>query len=424
MQSDFIELEVKGKSAQQAAQILAKTPTSIKNQALQNIATNLKSRQDEILAANKQDYKCGQQNGLGEALLDRLLINTERLDTISADIENIVKLADPIGQSMDARIMPNGLQVSRRRVPLGVIGAIYESRPNITIEISALCLKSGNAVILRGGKEALHTNSILAKISKDAIEDAGIPADSIQFIESPSHALVNHMLQMKDTIDLLIPRGGQELINRIAEEAVMPVITGGVGVCHAYVDKSANLESAVDIVDNAKLQRPSVCNALDTLIIHSEIAPTYLPAIVSYWAETDIEMRCDQRTLSILGHTPNLQIVPATEEDWGTEFLSAKIAVKIVDSIDDALIHIHTYGSGHSDAIITEDYSSAMKFMNEVDSSAVMVNASTRFNDGSQLGLGAEVAISTNKIHARGPVGLNELTSYKWIIMGKGQIRR
>ena len=424
MRSDLIELEIKGKSARHAAQILAKTPTSIKNQALQNISVGLKSRQDEILAANTQDYKCGQQNGLSETLLDRLLINTERLAAISADIQNIVRLSDPIGESMDVRTMPNGLQVSRRRVPLGVIGTIYESRPNITVEISALCLKSGNSVILRGGKEALHTNSVLAKISRCAISDAGIPEDSIQFIESTNHALVNHMLQMKDTIDLLIPRGGRELINRVTKEAAMPVIAGGIGVCHTYVDKSANLKSAVDIVHNAKLQRPSVCNALDTLIVHSEIAPTYLPAIVLHWSEIDIEMRCDQRTLSILGHTPNLRIIPVTEEDWSTEFLSAKIAVKIVDSIDGALSHISTYGSGHSDAIITEDYSSAMKFMDEVDSSAVMVNTSTRFNDGGQLGLGAEVAISTNKIHARGPVGLKELTSYKWIIMGNGQIRK
>jgi glutamate-5-semialdehyde dehydrogenase len=306
---------------------------------------------------------------------------------------------------------------------LGVVAAIYESRPDVTVDISALCLKSGNAVILRGGKEAIHSNTALAGLIRDSIAAAGVHEDAVQFIESTDRALVGRMLEMKDTIDLMIPRGGQELVRRVAAEATMPAITGGIGVCHTYVDRAANEDMAVDIVYNAKVQRPSVCNALDTLLVHSNIAPTYLPRIARELASAGVEMRCDRRGLSILGSTEGLRLAGATDDDWGTEFLSLTAAVKVVDSLDEALEHIETYGSGHSEAIVTEDYSAAMRFLDEVDSSAVMVNASTRFNDGAQFGLGAEVAISTNKMHARGPMGLRELTSYKWIVLGTGQIR-
>ena len=423
MQTVADELEVKGKAARKAARELAKTTGQVKNQALLNIADGLKSRQEEILAANEKDCDAGRENGLSESLLDRLLLNPERLEGIASEVRNVASLPDPVGETIEMRAMPNGLQIGKRRVPLGVIGAIYESRPNVTVDISTLCLKSGNAIILRGGKEAINSNTTLARLIRDSIASAGVTEDAVQFIESTDRALVGQMLKMRGIIDLIIPRGGKELVNRVASEATMPAITGGIGVCHTYVDKAADVEMAVSIVFNAKVQRPSVCNALDTVLVHSAIAPAYLPRMAEEFGKAGVEMRCDRRALSILGPVDGLRITPASEDDWGTEFLSLTAAVKIVDSLDGAIDHIVTYGSGHSEAIITEDYTAAMRFLDEVDSSAVMVNASTRFNDGAQFGLGAEVAISTNKMHARGPMGLRELTSYKWIVMGTGQIR-
>ena len=423
MQTVADELEVKGKAARKAARELAKTTGQVKNQALLNIADGLKSRQEEILAANEKDCDAGRENGLSESLLDRLLLNPERLEGIASEVRNVASLPDPVGETIEMRVMPNGLQIGKRRVPLGVIGAIYESRPNVTVDISTLCLKSGNAIILRGGKEAINSNTTLARLIRDSIASAGVTEDAVQFIESTDRALVGQMLKMRGIIDLIIPRGGKELVNRVASEATMPAITGGVGVCHTYVDKAADVDMAVSIVYNAKVQRPSVCNALDTVLVHSAIAPAYLPRMAEEFGKAGVEMRCDRRALSILGPVDGLRITPASEDDWGTEFLSLTAAVKIVDSLDGAIDHIVTYGSGHSEAIITEDYTAAMRFLDEVDSSAVMVNASTRFNDGAQFGLGAEVAISTNKMHARGPMGLRELTSYKWIVMGTGQIR-
>ena len=356
-------------------------------------------------------------------MLERLLLNSERLEGMAADVRTVTSLPDPVGETFDMRTLPNGLQVGRRRVPLGVIGAIYESRPNITVDISVLCFKSGNAVILRGGSEAIHSNTALANLVRDAIAEAGAPRDAVQFVGATDRALVEQMLAMKEHIDLLIPRGGADFVRYVGEKAQMPVITGGVGVCHTYVDKDANLESAVAIAYNAKVSRPTVCNALDTLLVHSEAAPKCLPAIAREWAKAGVEMHCDLRALSILGPSEALNLKPATEEDWGTEFLSLTASVKVVDSMDEALEHIEQYGSGHSEAIVTEDYSSAMRFLDDVDAAVVLVNASTRFTDGGQLGLGAEVAISTNKMHARGPMGLRELTSYKWTILGTGQVR-
>ena len=417
------ELELIAKTARRASRTLATLPGEVKDRALLGLADGLKSRQEMVLAANEKDEEAGRADGLDAAVLDRLLLTPERLDAIADDVRSVVALPDPVGETIEMRTMPTGLQVGRRRVPLGVIGAIYESRPNITVDISALCIKSGNAVILRGGKEAIHSNSALAGVVRESIEEAGVPADAVQFIGSTDRALVGRMLKMKDGIDLMIPRGGQALVDRVAAEAAMPAITGGVGVCHTYVDRSADLEMAVDIVDNAKVQRPSVCNALDTVIVHSAIAPAYLPSIARRWADAGVEMRCDSRALSILGPVEAPGVRAATEEDWGTEFLSLTAAVKVVDSLDEALEHIEVHGSGHSEAIVTESYSAAMRFLNEVDSAAVMVNASTRLNDGAQFGLGAEVAISTNKMHARGPMGLRELTSYKWIAIGTGHLR-
>ena len=308
-------------------------------------------------------------------------------------------------------------------MPLGVIGAIYESRPNVTVDISVLCLKSGNAVILRGGSEAIHSNTVLARMVRDSIAQAGVPQDAVQFVDSTDRALVERMLSMKEHIDLMIPRGGADFIRFVGEKAQMPVVTGGVGVCHTYVDVDADVENAVAIAYNAKVQRPTVCNALDTLLVHSGVAPVYLPAIAQEWAKAGVEMHCDLRALSILGPSEVLNLKPAIDEDWGMEFLSLTAAVKVVDSLEEALEHIERYGSGHSEAIITEDYSKAMRFLDDVDAAVVYVNASTRFSDGSQFGLGAEVAISTNKMHARGPMGLRELTSYKWTVLGTGQVR-
>ena len=417
------ELTAKGLAARAAARHLARLSTGVKDRALLNIAAALKTRETEILEANRRDLQSGKEAGLSDAMLERLLLNSERLDGMAADVRTVTSLPDPVGETFDMRTLPNGLQVGRRRVPLGVIGAIYESRPNITVDISVLCFKSGNAVILRGGSEAIHSNTALANLVRDAIAEAGAPRDAVQFVGATDRALVEQMLAMKEHIDLLIPRGGADFVRYVGEKAQMPVITGGVGVCHTYVDKDANLESAVAIAYNAKVSRPTVCNALDTLLVHSEAAPKCLPAIAREWAKAGVEMHCDLRALSILGPSEALNLKPATEEDWGMEFLSLTASVKVVDSMDEALEHIEQYGSGHSEAIVTEDYSSAMRFLDDVDAAVVLVNASTRFTDGGQLGLGAEVAISTNKMHARGPMGLRELTSYKWTILGTGQVR-
>jgi len=429
MKAAIKELEEKGKAAKAASRKLAFLSTETKNKALLNIAEALIDKQDEILTANKIDYDEANASGMSEAMLDRLMLSPSRLDGIAQDVKTIAALPDPVGEMFDARILPNDLQLSKKRVPLGVIGAIYESRPNVTIDISSLCLKSGNAVILRGGREAIKSNIMLAKIAQEACDQAGVPKGAIQLIESTERTVVNHMLQMRGIIDLMIPRGGAGLIKLVSENAAMPVLTGGIGVCHTYVDKSADLNKAVAIAYNAKVQRPTVCNALDCLLVHNQLAQAYLPAIAKEWAKAGVEMHCDERAMAILkandvilNEVKNL-LVPATDEDWGKEYLSLKAAIKVVDSLDEALEHIEKYGSGHSEAIVTEGYSSAMRFLNEVDAACVYVNASTRFTDGGQFGLGAEIGISTQKFHARGPMALKELTSYKWIILGSGQVR-
>jgi glutamate-5-semialdehyde dehydrogenase len=357
------------------------------------------------------------------AMLDRLRLTSGRLEAMSQDVRAVAALPDPVGEAFDMRTLPNGVLLGRRRVPLGVIGAIYESRPNVTIDISVLCLKSGNAVILRGGKEALRSNGALVKVVQDAAYRAGVPEGAVQFIESTDRALVDHMLKMRGTIDLIIPRGGEGLIRLVAESAAVPVITGGVGVCHTYIDRIADMTKATDIAYNAKVQRPTVCNALDSLLVHAEIAPRYLPLIAQEWGKAGVEMHCDERALDILKPVSSYKAVPCSEQDWGKEFLALVAAIKVVDSLDQALEHIERYGSGHSEAIVTEDYSAAMRFLSEVDAACVYVNASTRFTDGGQFGLGAEVGISTQKLHARGPLGVRELTTYKWVAWGSGQVR-
>ena len=413
-----------GKAARAASRKLAKLSSQVKDKALLSIADALiGSRQEDVVAANEQDYRAAQADGLTDAMLDRLLLTPQRLEGMAADVRAIAALPDPVGEVFDGRTLPNGLVVKKRRVPLGVIGSIYESRPNVTVDISALCLKSGNASILRGGSEAIRSNSALASLIRSAIAEAGIPQDAVQFVDNTDRALVESMLKMREYIDLLVPRGGADLIRTVAENAAMAVVTGGIGVCHTYVDRSANLDDAVAIAYNAKVQRPTVCNALDSLLVHSEVASAYLPRIAQEWARAGVEIHCDERALSILGPTQGIKVLPATEEDWGKEFLSLVAAIKVVDSLQEALDHIETYGSGHSEAILTEDNASATRFLDEVDAAAVYVNASTRFTDGAQFGLGAEVGISTQKFHARGPMGLRELTSYKWTVVGTGQVR-
>jgi glutamate-5-semialdehyde dehydrogenase len=417
------ELEAKAKAAKAASRRLAYLSTEVKNKALHNISADILAKQKEILAANEKDYKAAKDSGMNAAMLDRLMLDPKRLEAIAADVRSVAALPDPVGEVFDMRTIPNGLIMGKKRVPLGVIGAIYESRPNVTIDISALCLKSGNALILRGGKEAIHSNSALAKVVQAAATRAGVPEGAVQLIENTDRALVGDMLQMRQYIDLMIPRGGAGLIKRVKENAAMAVVAGGIGVCHTYVDKGADIDKAVAIVFNAKVQRPTVCNALDTVLVHADIAKSYLPKAAKKLAGAGVEMHCDKEAMAILKSDSSLKLKAATDEDWGKEFLALMAAIKVVKSLDEALAHIEQYGSGHSEAIVTEDYNSAMRFLNEVDAAAVYANASTRFTDGSQFGLGAEVGISTQKFHARGPLGVRELTSYKWIIFGSGQVR-
>jgi len=417
------EAEAKGLAAKEASKKLAHLSTEIKNRALSDIADGLVSRCEEILLANERDRTEAKASGMGASMLDRLLLNTDRIVAMAEDVRTVAALPDPVGETIDMRTLPNGLQISRKRVPLGVIGTIYESRPNVTVDISTLCLKSGNAVVLRGGKEAINSSLALAKVVQNAAYNAGVPDGAIQIIESTDRSIVNHMLKMNGLIDLIVPRGGADLVRFVINNSAIPVVAGGIGVCHTYVDKSADPDKAVAIAYNAKVQRPTVCNALDTLLIHADIAEHCLPLIGREWGKAGVEMHCDEAALEILEGIPSLNVVPATQEDWGKEFLALIAAVKVVDSLDGALEHIEHYSSGHSEAIVSEDQSAVHRFLDEIDAACVYANASTRFTDGGQFGLGAEVGISTQKFHARGPLGLRELTSYKWIILGSGQVR-
>ncbi len=415
------ELITKGQAAKAAARVLANLDTETKNKALIAIAETIMEQEPNILAANDKDIDAGKANGLSEALLDRLLLTAPRLESIANDVKSIVNLPDPVGEEFDSSRLPNSLQISKRRIPLGVVGVIYESRPNVTIDISALCLKSGNAAILRGGKESVHSNQALAEAVSLGCEAAGLPKSSMQLIESTDRSLVKEMLRANDYIDMIIPRGGAALHQFAIDNATVPVITGGIGICHIYVDSAADLTKVVPIAVNSKVQRPSVCNAMDTLLVHNAVAPQILPRVADAWAEYDVEIRCEPRAMTILEDHPAVK--PAGPEDFDTEFMALVAAVKVVDDLDEALDHIYTHSSGHTEAIVSEDYSATTRFANEVNSAAVMVNTSTRFNDGGQFGLGAEVAISTQPLHARGPMGLKELTTYKWVVWGQGQIR-
>ncbi|MDP7090539.1 MAG: glutamate-5-semialdehyde dehydrogenase, partial [Dehalococcoidia bacterium] len=374
---------------------------------------------------NEQDLEAAKRDNIDFQLLERMTLNNARVKAMADAARDIAALEDPIGEILEKRVLPNGLDLERIRVPLGVIGVIYESRPNVTIDIATLTLKAGNGVVLRGGKECILTNTVLAGIVKNAIENAGIPRDAVQFVETTDRALVKEMLEMDDVIDLMIPRGSAELVNFVGQNARMPAITGGVGVCHTYVDVTANIEDAVNIVVNAKTERPTVCNALDTVLVHQSIAREFLPKLATEFGVHEVELRADGRAMSILDALADGgKVVPAQSNDFGTEFLSLVASVKIVDSMDEAMDHIAEFGSKHSEAIIAEDSAVVEHFLNEVDSGAVFANTSTYFNDGAQFGLGAEVAVSTNKLHARGPMGLKEITTYKWKVRGHGQVRK
>ena len=415
-------LEQMGIAAKAASYKLAQLSGREKNQVLEKIADYLEVQSDMILSANAQDLDDARANGLSEALLDRLALNPARLKSIADDVRQVCKLADPVGQVIDGGLLDSGLRIERRRVPLGVVGVIYEARPNVTVDVASLCLKTGNAAILRGGKETWRTNAATVKVIQKALEECGIPAGAVQAIESPDRALVNEMLRMDKYIDMLIPRGGAGLHKLCREQSTIPVITGGIGVCHIYVDDTAEFDPALRIIVNAKTQRPSTCNTMETLLVNRAIADTFLPALSQQMAESGVTLHADTDAQATLQKGP-ASVVPVQVQQYDDEYLSLDLNVKLVDDLDDAIAHIRLHGTQHSDAILTRTLRNADRFINEVDSSAVYVNASTRFTDGAQFGLGAEVAVSTQKLHARGPMGLEALTTYKWIGFGDDTIR-
>jgi glutamate-5-semialdehyde dehydrogenase len=415
-----------GKRARQAAQSLARAETSQKNAALTSLAEQLLTQSAPILAANAQDVAEGGKAGLTEALLDRLTLNPSRLAGIASELRQTVSLPDPVGETFDKTIFPNGLKIHKQRVPLGVLGVIYEARPNVTVDVAGLALKSGNAVILRGGSETLRTNRALVTVIRTTLEEHGLPPDAVQFIDSPDRALVLELLKLHEYVDIIIPRGGAGLHSFCRENSQIPVITGGVGICHIFVDESANLEAALPVIHNAKTQRPSVCNALDTLLVHRTVAADFLPRVVEYLGKDGVTFRADPAACSCLeGLDPTLSalVSPAGPEDFDTEWMSLVLGLKVVENLDEAIAHTNSHSLGHSDSILTADAGHAARWVNEVDSAAVYVNASTRFTDGNQFGLGAEVAISTQRLHARGPMGLRELTTYKWVVVGDYHVR-
>ena len=412
-------LQQMGEKARAAERKLATATSGVKAAALNGIAAALRENAPAILEANQQDLAAGRQAGLSQALLDRLALSQSRIEDMAAGVEEVALSADPVGKIDQGSVRPNGLQIYRVRVPLGVIGIIYEARPNVTADAAALCLKSGNAVILRGGKEAIHSNQAIAKCMRQAVERAGLPADCIQLVEDTSRASANALMRLNGYLDVLIPRGGAGLIRAVVENATVPVIETGTGNCHVFVDASADLDMAANIVYNAKTSRPSVCNAMETLLVHKDIAAQALPVIKARLDEKSVELRGCPLTQEILG----TEVLPATEADYATEFLDYILAVRVVDDLDAALAHIAKYSSGHSECIVTRDYENARRFEAEVDAAAVYVNASTRFTDGGMFGYGAEIGISTQKLHARGPMGVEQLTSMKYVVRGSGQIR-
>jgi glutamate-5-semialdehyde dehydrogenase len=412
-----------GAAARAASAHMAAAPTAAKNAALLALARRLRAAPDELGTANALDIAAAQQAGLAAPLVDRLKLTPKVIETVAQGCEQIAAMADPIGEVSGLAQRPSGIQVGRMRVPLGVFGMIYESRPNVTIEAASLAIKSGNAAILRGGSEAIHSNLALWKIVQAALVDAGLPSDAVQLVQTTDRAAVGHLIGSPDAVDVIIPRGGKGLIERISREARVPVIKHLDGNCHVYVDASADLEMALRVTDNAKTQKYSPCNAAESLLVHAAIAPTFLPRIGALFAAKGVEMRGDAAALALLRFVPGATLAPATEQDWSEEYLAPVISVKVVDGLDAAIAHINRYGSHHTDAILTDTHTHAQRFLREVDSASVMVNASTRFADGFEYGLGAEIGISTDKFHARGPVGLEGLTSLKWIVLGHGELR-
>ena len=413
------EILALGQRARAAARALARLTTDQKNSGLRAMADALDCHAPAILAANARDTDAAQRSGLSGAMLDRLRLNPKRLAAMADGIRAVAALPDPVGETLRAWTRPNGIEITKRRVPIGVVGIIYESRPNVTSDAAVLCTKTGNAAILRGGSEAIHSNLAIADALRDGASAAGLPADSVLLIPHTDRDAVRHLAQMDKYVDLLVPRGGQSLIEAVVQHARMPVIKHYHGVCILYVDRAADPDMAVSLIINAKTQRPGVCNAVETLLVHRDIAATFLPRAADALWSRGVELRGDPAVRAILGE----RIVPATDADWTTEFLDLRLAVKIVDDLPDAIEHIETHGSHHSDAIVTADTARAERFLNEVDSATVYWNASTRFTDGAEFGFGAEIGISTDKLHARGPMALEELTTYKYVIRGNGQVR-
>ena len=414
-----MDTEKMGLAAKAAERILGVADTGAKNRALEAMADALTANADAIIAANDSDIAAGRENGMKDSLIDRLRLTPERIADMADGIRQVAALSDPIGEIIEGSVRPNGMKIRRVRVPLGVVGIIFEARPNVTSDAAALCLKSGNACILRGGKEAIHSNMAIADVLRNAVETAGLPADCIQLVSDTSRESANEMMRMSKYLDVLIPRGGAGLIRAVVENSTVPVIETGVGNCHVFVDRTADIDMAAKIIYNAKTSRPSVCNAIETILVHKDIADKVLPAIKDLLDGKNVEIRGCERTRAILGDS----VIPATEEDYATEFLDYILACRVVDSLDEAIDHIARYSTGHSECIVTSDYFSAERFTSAVDSAAVYVNCSTRFTDGGEFGLGAEIGISTQKLHARGPMGIRQLTSSKFIIQGDGQIR-
>ena len=412
------EVQAKARAAKEASRVLALAPTRTKNEALSQMARGLEEKAASILEANRADLARARSKGLTRAFVDRLTLTDGRIEEMATGVRQVAALPDPVGEVVETWRRPNGLEISRVRVPLGVIGFIYESRPNVTADAAALCLKSGNAVVLRGGSEAIESNTVIAQLLAKSVEKAGLPADVIQYVDTPDRAAVMALLTLDRYLDLIIPRGGEELVRVVNERATVPVLKHDKGLCHVFVDEGADLDMAVAIAVNAKAHRVSVCNAMETLLVHAAIAPRYLPVVAARLGEAGVEIRGDECTRAFV---PAARV--AEESDWDTEYLDSIVAVKVVDSLDEAMAHIRRHGSGLAEAIVTSDLRRARRFTHEVDAAAVLVNASTRLVDGSQFGMGAEMGISTSRLHARGPVGVRELTTTKFVVLGDGQIR-
>lgn len=410
-----------GQRARKASRAMAKADTGAKNRALSLIAAAIRREADALRTANQKDLEAARANGLAPAMLDRLTLSDKAIATMAEGLEQIVALPDPIGEVSNMKYRPTGIQVGQMRVPLGVIGIIYEARPNVTVDAAGLCIKSGNATILRGGSEAIHCNQALAKLVKEGLTGAGLPEDAVQIIETTDRAAVGELITMPQYVDVIVPRGGKGLIERLMKESKVPMIKHLDGICHVYIDDKADIGKALKIAFNAKCHRYGTCNTMETLLVARGIAPQVLPKLAELYGTKQVELRGDEEARKLLAGYPHL--AAATDEDWRTEYLAAILAVKIVDGVEQAIDHINTYSSQHTDAIVTEDYSRAMRFLREVDSASVMVNASTRFADGFEYGLGAEIGISNDKLHARGPVGLEGLTSLKYVVFGHGEVR-